>query len=90
MSRFPLPILSARIRVNDLVTTKQQWEHCKKYRLPETELEQFRISAMELMDSVTPNSQLLSEPYWRYGIRSNGTRELIWLSQKADGSCISI
>ncbi len=39
---YPQP----QFRFRDLVTTKQQWEHCKKYRLPETELNLFRVSDM--------------------------------------------
>ncbi len=68
---------------NDLVATRQQWEHIYKYHLPETELNLFRICAMELVDNLTPSGQLLSEPYWRYGVRCDKTRELRWFSEQA-------
>ncbi len=55
---------------NDLVTTKQQWEHSYKYRLPETELDTSRVCAIELVDSLTPSGELLSQPRWKYGVRS--------------------
>ncbi len=68
---------------NDLVTTKQQWEHCYKHRLPETELDTFRICAMELVDFLTPNGELLSQPRWKYGLRSSHSKDLVWFSEQA-------
>ncbi len=70
-------------RFNDLVTTKQQWEHIYKYRLPETELDTFRICAMELVDFLTPNGELLSQPRWKYGLRSSHSKDLVWFSEQA-------
>ena len=68
----------------DMVATKQQWEHCQTNHLPDTELDLFRICAMELVDSLTPNGELLSQPYWKYGIRClSGTKELIWFEEQA-------
>ncbi len=67
---------------NDLVTTKQQWEHCHKYHLPETELEIFRICEMGLVDSLTPSGELLSQPRWKYGVR-NGVKDLVWYEEQA-------
>ena len=68
----------------DIVATKQQWEHCQKYHLPDTELDLFRICAMELVESLTPSGKLLSQPYWKYGIRCiEGTLELIWFEEQA-------
>ena len=70
-------------RFNDLVTTKQQWEHIYKYRLPETELDTFRICAMELVDFLTPSGELLSQPRWKYGLRSSHSKDLVWFSEQA-------
>ncbi len=68
----------------DMVATKQQWEHCQTNHLPDTELDLFRICAMELVESLTPNGELLSQPYWKYGIRClEGTKELIWFEEQA-------
>ena len=68
---------------NDLVTTKQQWEHIYKYHLPESELDLFRICAMELVDSLTPNGELLSQPRWKYGLRSSHSKNLVWFEEQA-------
>ena len=76
---YPQPIF----RFRDLVTTKQQWEHCYKHRLPESELQLFRISNMGLVENLTPSGQLLSQPYCRYGVRCDRTRELRWFSEQA-------
>ena len=73
----------SQFRFRDLVTTKQQWEHCKKYRLPETELQLFRVSDMGLVENLTPSGQLLSQPYWRYGVRCDRTRKVIWFEESA-------
>ncbi len=68
---------------NDLVTTKQQWEHIYKYHLPESELDLFRICAMELVDFLTPSGELLSQPRWKYGLRSSHSKDLVWFSEQA-------
>ncbi|MDJ0648253.1 MAG: hypothetical protein QNJ60_06045 [Xenococcaceae cyanobacterium MO_188.B19] len=70
-------------RFNDLVATRQDWEHCYKHRLPETELDTFRISAMELVDNLTPSGQLLSQPRWKYGLRSSHSKNLVWFEEQA-------
>ena len=49
-------------RFGDIVATRQDWKHCYKHSLPESELETFRICAMELVDSLTPSGELLSQP----------------------------
>ena len=74
-----------RFRFGDMVATKQQWEHCLLNHLnPDTELDLFRICAMELVDSLSPSEELLSQPYWQYGIRcQHGTQELVWLEEVA-------
>ena len=59
----------------DIVATKAKWEHCKKYHLPETELETFRICAIEMVDCLTPSGELLSQPIWKYGLRSDKTKD---------------
>ncbi|MDJ0745226.1 MAG: hypothetical protein QNJ32_17960 [Xenococcaceae cyanobacterium MO_167.B27] len=39
---------------------------------------------MELVESLTPSGKLLSQPYWKYGIRCiEGTLELIWFEEQA-------
>ncbi len=67
----------------DIVATKAKWEHCKKYHLPETELDTFRICAMEMVDSLTPSGELLSQPRWKYGLRSDKTKDLVWYEEEA-------
>ena len=69
--------------ITDMLALKQQWEHCQKYHLPETELKQFRICAMELVEFLTPSGELLNQPYWKYGIRYTLSGELMWLSEQA-------
>ena len=70
-------------RFNDIVATRTNWEHCYKHHLPETELETFRISAMELVDNLTPSGELLSQPRWKYGLRSDKTKDLVWFEEQA-------
>ncbi len=70
-------------RFNDLVATRAGWEHCYKHHLPETELETFRICAMELVDSLTPSGELLSQPRWKYGLRSSDSKDLVWFEEQA-------
>lgn len=70
-------------RFGDIVATKQNWEHCHKHHLPESELETFRISAMEMVDSLTPSGELLSQPRWKYGLRSDKTKDLVWFEEQA-------
>ena len=70
-------------RFNDLVATRQDWEHCHKHRLPETELELLRICAMEMVDNLTPSGELLSQPRWKYGLRSDKTKDLVWFEEQA-------
>ena len=71
-------------RFGDLVATRQDWEHCYKHRLPETELETFRICAMEMVDSLTPSGELLSQPRWKYEIESiDKIGESIWFEEQA-------
>ena len=74
-----------RFRFGDMVATKQQWEHCILHHLnPDTNLDLFRICGMELVDSLSPSEELLSQPYWQYGIRcTHGTNELIWFEEEA-------
>ena len=70
-------------RFNDLVATRADWEHCYKHRLPETELETFRICAIEMVDCLTPSGELLSQPRWKYGLRSDKTKDLVWYEEEA-------
>ena len=67
----------------DMVATKQQWEHCQKYHLPDNQLDLFCVCAMELVDSLTPNGELLSHPRWKYGLRSSHSKDLVWFEEQA-------
>ena len=68
--------------ITEMVWLKPQWEHCQKHGIPETQLKQFRICAVELVDCITPSGELLNHPYWKYGIR-NGGGDLVWLEEQA-------
>jgi len=68
--------------IMDMIWLKVQLEYCEEHQIPETQLKQFRICAMELVDCVTPSGQLLTQPYWKYGIR-NGAGDLVWLEEQA-------
>lgn len=69
--------------ITEMVWLKPQLEHCQKHGIPETQLKQFRICAMELVDCITPSGELLAQPYWKYGIRCTLSGGIIWLEEQA-------
>lgn len=70
-------------RFGDIVATRQDWEYCYRHQLPESELDTFRICAMELVDNLTPSGGLLSQPRWKYGLRSSHSKDLVWFEEQA-------
>ena len=68
----------------DRVVTREQEGYCRSKNLPIPSAYSITISAMELVQTKTPSGQLLTDSYWKYGIRSTrGTKELIWFAESA-------
>jgi hypothetical protein len=72
-----------RFVFGDVVVLKDQWEYCQENQVePDSELDIFRICAMELIERRSKSGRLTSAPEWLYGIRcSTGTQELMWFDE---------